>query len=117
MIGRVALQRRRRWSGLLAAALMVGGLGAGGLPTPAWAGPYSNVFVFGDSLSDAGNVFVATGGAVPVSPPYFQGRFSNGPTYAADLATRLGVQATPSLLGGTNFAFGGAWTSSAALGD
>ncbi len=46
-------------------------------PTGAIAGPIvSNVIVFGDSLSDVGNVFALTGGTVPPDPPYFQGRFS-----------------------------------------
>ena len=41
------------------------------------AGPYSQMVVFGDSLSDNGNVFAATGGAQPVFP-YLPGRFSDG---------------------------------------
>jgi len=70
---------------------------------------YSNMYVFGDSLSDTGNVFALTGGAYPAAP-YSNGRFSNGPTYAQDLAGSLGLPsaAGPSLLGGTNYAFGGA---------
>jgi phospholipase/lecithinase/hemolysin len=78
------------------------------------AGPFSSIVVMGDSLSDMGNVFRATsaapGSAIPVSPPYFQGRFSNGVMWIEDLATALGLQITPSLAGGTNFAFGGAKT-------
>jgi outer membrane lipase/esterase len=47
---------------------------------------YSSFFVFGDSLSDPGNLFAATPTAdfplkVPPSPPYFEGRFSNGPIW------------------------------------
>ena len=61
-----------------------------------------------------GNVFRATaaapGSAIPVSPPYFRGRFSNGFMWIEDLANTLGLQITPSLDGGTNFAFGGAQT-------
>jgi outer membrane lipase/esterase len=72
---------------------------------------YSSMFVFGDSLSDTGNVFIATGGATP-GAPYFDGRFSNGPVWidglAAGLAMPLG--AVPSLAGGNNYAFGGART-------
>ena len=78
------------------------------------AGPFSSIVVMGDSLSDMGNVFRATstapGSAIPVSPPYFQGRFSNGVMWIEDLATALGLQITPSLAGGMNFAFGGAKT-------
>ena len=78
------------------------------------AGTFSAIIVMGDSLSDTGNAFRATsaapGPAVPVSPPYFQGHFSNGLMWIEDLATALGLQITPSLAGGTNFAFGGAKT-------
>jgi outer membrane lipase/esterase len=78
------------------------------------AGPFSALIVMGDSLVDTGNVFRATsaapGSAVPVSPPYFQGHFANGVMWIEDLATALGLQITPSLAGGTNFAFGGAKT-------
>jgi phospholipase/lecithinase/hemolysin len=69
-----------------------------------------NLYVFGDSLVDAGNVSVATGGASP-NPAlgYFQGRFTNGLNYVDYLNQRFaGVNTAPSLLGGRNFAFGGA---------
>jgi len=83
------------------------------LPASA-ASPYSNYVVFGDSLSDVGNLFAATGGAQPAAP-YANGQFSNGPVWAQDLAGNLGLAPlTPALLGGTDFAFGGATTSSAA---
>lgn len=78
-------------------------------PSGALAGPVvSDVFVFGDSLSDTGNVFALTGGTTPPSPPYFQGRFSNGPVWVEGLASHLGHSVLPSFLGGTDFAFGGA---------
>lgn len=78
----------------------------------ALAGPYSSLTVFGDSLSDTGNVAIATGGAVPASPPYASGRFSNGPIWIDVLAAGLGLPtgAVPSLAGGNNYAFGGART-------
>lgn len=69
-----------------------------------------NIYVFGDSLVDAGNVFVATGGVQP-SPAqgYVAGRFTNGFNYVDYLSRRLGSGNTaPSLLGGNNFAWGGA---------
>lgn len=77
---------------------------------PASAG-YTGLYVFGDSLSDTGNVFAATGSATP-PPPYFQGRFSDGPVWIDHLAAGLALPdgALPALLGGTNFAFGGART-------
>jgi len=74
--------------------------------SPAFA--YSTVYVFGDSLSDTGNIYASTGG-IPL-PPYFAGRFSNGPVWVETLAANLGLAVNPYLLGGTNFAFGGAPT-------
>lgn len=41
---------------------------------------------FGDSLSDNGNVYALLLHFVPKSPPYFDGRFSNGPVWAEDFA-------------------------------
>lgn len=100
------------------------------------AGPYSGIYVFGDSLSDSGNVFAATsvspvppfGSATPLSPPYFYGRFSNGPNYADVLATKLGLAQNPAGLSpsltpeagalfpyGSNYAWGGASTGTAVL--
>ncbi len=72
--------------------------------------PYSALYVFGDSLSDAGNDYSFTLGQVPASPPYSDGRFSNGPIWAQDLGNQLGLRVTPSLTGGTDFAYGGADT-------
>jgi phospholipase/lecithinase/hemolysin len=77
---------------------------------PAAAAPIAGIVAFGDSLSDAGNVFIATGGAIP-GPPYVNGHFSNGPTWIEDLSQNLGLGTLkPSLSGGTDFAFGGAVT-------
>lgn len=74
----------------------------------ATAAPFTSVYAFGDSLSDVGNVFLATGGAQPV-PPYANGQFSNGPVWLQTLATGLGLAPLqPSLAGGTDYAFGGA---------
>ncbi|MGB2823133.1 MAG: hypothetical protein WBF17_19265, partial [Phycisphaerae bacterium] len=36
-------------------------------------GPFSEMLVFGDSLSDVGNVHQLTWGWYPESPPYYQG--------------------------------------------
>src|SRR5215472_939964 len=72
--------------------------------------PYSELVVFGDSLSDTGNAYLFTDGAA-AGPPYFQGRFSNGPVWVEVLAGELGLPApAPSLSGGANYAFGGAET-------
>jgi len=92
----------------------------------AWALTYSSLYVFGDSLADSGNnavVFDANaGGARTATPldtplvptfPYASDRYSNGPVWVEYLAGDLGLSALPSLLGGTNFAFGGARTGPA----
>lgn len=70
--------------------------------------PFSNLVVFGDSLSDTGNLFNASVGAIP-PPPYFEGRFSNGEIIVDLIAESLGLPESESFLtGGTNYAFGGA---------
>ncbi|MBW2570714.1 MAG: SGNH/GDSL hydrolase family protein [Deltaproteobacteria bacterium] len=77
--------------------------------SPVHAGPITDIVVFGDSLSDTGNVYVSSPGFPP--SPYFIGRFSNGPVWVETLAVGLGLTApTPSLLGGMNYAWGGAET-------
>jgi phospholipase/lecithinase/hemolysin len=92
------------------AALAVAALGTGS------AHGYSNLFAFGDSLSDGGNAFALTSAANslpplhwPPSPPAAQ-RFSNGPTAVEVLAASGGLLLTPSRFGGTNYAYGGATT-------
>ncbi|MBV9974482.1 MAG: hypothetical protein JO105_03715 [Hyphomicrobiales bacterium] len=57
----------------------------------------SRLVVFGDSLSDDGNLFRFTG---QPAPPYWEGRFSNGPTYAEQLATQLSVPLDDLAFGG-----------------
>ncbi|NEO01704.1 MAG: SGNH/GDSL hydrolase family protein [Moorea sp. SIO3I7] len=79
---------------------------------------FSKMYIFGDSLSDQGNLFNATAEQIPPSPPYFEGRFSNGPNWVDYLAgdlelnptlfTTLGSGAIPTE--GINFAFGGSTT-------
>lgn len=72
--------------------------------------------IFGDSLSDTGNLFLALSQQQPPSPPYFQGRFSNGPVLPEWMAERLGLATpTPALAGGTNYAFAGAQTGAGTL--
>ena len=104
---------RQRW---LAAAL---GIGAA-LAAPAMAAPPDRLVVFGDSLVDAGNAYLGTGGqTAQPAYGYFEGRFSNGPVYTDLVNARLTQHATgtttnytvPFLLGGSNFAVGGAEAS------
>ena len=74
----------------------------------------SELVVFGDSESDTGNT--ADVFNIPDSPPYFAGRFSNGPMWVEVLAERLEVSnPRPSELAGSNYAYGGA-TTGASLG-
>ncbi len=74
------------------------------------AGAYSNLFVYGDSLSDLGNIYAVSGGTIPQSPPYYMGRFSNGPLAAEYLANTLHTPLT-------SFAWGGATTGVGNSGD
>lgn len=55
------------------------------LPTAAWASNFDTLVVFGDSLSDNGNLFASDPSQVP-SDYYYEGRFSNGPVWAEYLA-------------------------------
>src|SRR5215469_9046764 len=81
---------------------------------------YSNLVVFGDSLSDPGNNAVVLAPNVTPVPipgnsfipvfPYTSGRYTNAQVWAQMLASSLGRSANPSLLGGTDYAFGGALT-------
>lgn len=75
------------------------------------AASFSDIYFFGDSLSDTGNILAGSGGTVPVAP-YFPGRFSDGPVWTEKMASLLGhaSDAQASLTGGKNFAFGGART-------
>ncbi|MEQ7154633.1 autotransporter domain-containing protein [Brevundimonas aurifodinae] len=82
------------------------------LATAASAQSYGRLVVLGDSLSDNGNLFLASGGTQPPSPPYFQGRFSNGPVFAEQLgfsAARFNGPVTGSI----NLAYGGSRTDNA----
>lgn len=76
---------------------------------------YSRLVVFGDSLSDNGNLFAATAGAQPPAAFYFGGRFSNGPVFTELLGFNAArFAAGGSVTGNINLAFGGALTGVAA---
>ncbi|MBA3903718.1 MAG: hypothetical protein C0522_08610 [Rhodocyclaceae bacterium] len=92
----------------LAGLLFAGSLSLSGMAT---AG-YTDLFIFGDSLSDTGVVYALSGGAVPPSPPAYAGRFSNGPVWVETLAAQIGLPNASNnfLAGGNNFAIGGART-------
>jgi len=65
--------------------------------------PFSKLVVFGDSISDNGNLFGATGGAIPPVPYYVNGHFSNGQVWVEYLAEQLAIADDLE-----NYAFGGA---------
>ena len=105
-------------------ARAIAGLSLCAAALAASAAPYSNLFVFGDSLSDGGNnallLSAANGGTLPpvvISSdadysriPSAAGTYSNGMVWTQYLAQSMGLPLAPSLAGGTNFAFGGAQT-------
>jgi len=79
----------------------------GGAPRPRL--PFNKWAIFGDSLTDTGNIFTEEG--FPNSPPYFKGRYSNGPVWIEYLAAILNLPAPKaSLQHGINYAYGGATT-------
>lgn len=63
---------------LLLLALLFSGLSS--------AANLKNIVVFGDSLSDNGNLYEYMQHQIPQSPPYFEGRFSNGEVWVERLA-------------------------------
>jgi outer membrane lipase/esterase len=74
---------------------------------------YDDVVVFGDSLSDVGNVFTASTVAGDPTPgaPYYQGRYSNGQLWVEHVAGAYCVTLTPSLSGGNDWAYADAETT------
>lgn len=92
------------------------------IATSAAQAAFSDLFIFGDSMSDAGNnaLSLPPSATTPVPIPgntfvpdfpYASGHYTNGNVWAQSFAQAIGLQANPSLGGGTNFAFGGARTS------
>ena len=73
---------------------------------------FTEIVVFGDSLSDTGNLASVNNGFP--NPPFYAGsRVSNGPVAVEGLAEKMGLSAEPSLhlvagSGGGNFAVAGA---------
>ena len=76
------------------------------LLTAAAAGavPFNSLFVFGDSGSDTGRRLEIQG-VKPASPPYYNGRHSNGPMAVEYLQGALGLTAPGQFV---NYAVGGA---------
>ncbi len=98
----------------------------------AHASPYTAEYVFGDSLSDNGNLAEAFYQANLPNPPSYQNSFTNGPVAVSLLASQLGLTLSPSLWltgfrdinglfgpsfrPGTNFAVAGATAAAQAVG-
>ncbi|CAF0795370.1 unnamed protein product [Adineta ricciae] len=61
---------------------------------------FDTIVSFGDSNTDTGRVYELTQHTWPITPPYYQGRYSNGPVWIE----RLGVSNLK------NYAYGGATT-------
>ncbi|HCA89352.1 MAG: lysophospholipase [Legionellaceae bacterium] len=70
------------------------------------ASSLENIVVFGDSLSDTGNLYSYTHQKMPSSPPYYEGRFSNGPIWVERLSALYFPKHPEAHL--ANYAFGGA---------
>ncbi len=74
-----------------------------------YADTLNKFVVFGDSLSDNGNLYEYMKHQLPISPPYYQGRFTNGPVWIENLAeSYYGKEANKYLL---DYAFGGSGVS------
>ena len=73
----------------------------------AFASPIEKVVVFGDSLSDAGNLYEYMNRKLPLSPPYYKGRFSDGPVWVELVTDYLSTYHANIFM--ENYAFGGAF--------
>jgi thermolabile hemolysin len=100
-------------------SLIIGGLilVSSLFPVRAIAATFNQIVVYGDSLSDLGRAATATSG-LPAQlkfPAYTNGngRFSNGSIWVEYLADQLGITTNPN----TNFAIGGATTSTVNIGQ
>jgi outer membrane lipase/esterase len=100
----------KRASQLLTAVLM-GALVLSGCSGSKSGDTYSQMVVFGASLSDNGNAVSIVPGLFP-GAPYYPGRASNGLLWIDLVAADLGNEVKPFVNGGTNYAVGGARTCS-----
>ncbi len=74
-------------------------------PAQVFANSYTQIFSFGDSMSDTGNLYAAmrsNGAKIPLpTSPNYEGRFSNGPVVLEAMANALNLPLV-------NYAFAGA---------
>lgn len=75
----------------------------------ALAVPLNKIVVFGDSLSDNGNLYEYMKRELPLSPPYYKGRFTNGPVWVELLTDMYYPNDSKAHL--LDYAFGGAGVS------
>ncbi|MFD1611025.1 SGNH/GDSL hydrolase family protein [Sphingomonas tabacisoli] len=100
------MKLHRLMRGVFAAALVTSALPA----VAATPNSFDALYVFGDSLVDAGNIATLTGNKTP-NPAlgYRNGRFTNGYDYVDYINFELfGTPTRASLQGGNNYSFGGA---------
>lgn len=79
------------------------------------ASPLKGIVVFGDSLSDNGNLWEYMQRQIPQSPPYYKGHFTNGPVWIELLTKAYYPQGAEKHL--EDYAFGGAGILSEADDD
>lgn len=63
------------------------------------------IVFFGDSLTDNGNLYRHTMKVIPKSPPYFEGRFTNGLTWAEEFALNYATKYQIYAVGGATAVF------------
>ena len=76
----------------------------------AFAAPINKIVVFGDSLSDTGNLYEYMRHQLPMSPPYHEGRFTDGPVWIEHVLKHYFPVNPKSYL--LNYAFGGSGVGS-----
>ena len=101
------MSRFLRSAAIAALAVAACGVTAGA----ASAQTYNRLVVLGDSLSDNGNLYALSLGTQPPSPPYYQGRVSNGPVFTELLGfNALRYTSGAPVTGSINYAVSGART-------
>ncbi len=77
----------------------------------AFATPVDQIVIFGDSISDNGNLYSLTSKfhkviplvpVIPKNPPYYEGRFTNGFNWVDDMSMTMQVSLD-------DYAYGGSW--------
>lgn len=96
-------------------AAVVTSLALSALTVTGTAQAYDELVVFGDSLSDNGNLSRAIFGFLPTKP-YVDGRFSNGPVAVEVMAEELGLPLLNFAFGGASSGFGNQYAPGSATG-